>query len=105
MSRIPDKSKKEQRLEAKADALRAQIAQMQATLTAKAYENNRDDLSENRRMNVRPMRRFKRTFSYQANEPIDAADMRHLLSVPDDMARWLKATAKPGEKVTLVVNW
>jgi len=103
-TRIPDKTNAEMKMEAKIAALRAEISALQA---AKLASTPRDDMAENQRANVSPIRRVIHRYHYSG---VDADFPRSVLEVMAqvvpffDITEWLRNTAKPGHRITLQIQ-
>lgn len=84
--------------ETKLAQLRAQIAELQAGLKP-------SDFAEDPRVNVRPIRRWFARWNHASQQVSFNARLLETMNAPFFPLEWLKAVAKPGERVTLSVQW
>lgn len=108
---VPMKDARTIRLEAKAMALQAKLKEILAKRESMDAANPFRDLSECNSIaaRVRPVRRWRHTYHRAANEAQELQDFTRLCRIQGESVffphEWLNATTKPGERITITVQW
>lgn len=102
-----------QRLTNKAELLKRELERLGVMPEVADVMQTHDDFTEDCSLLkvVRPIRKWRHSYHYAANEPVEPTVLRRTMEIAAtvaplfDVNSWLKTVAQPGARIQIEVRW